>query len=194
MSVDLLAREPVVHRRGRLVDAIAASVRLPGLFPPYVIGDRLHVDGGVMDNLPVGALTDRDEGPIIAVSISSGSGSGSRDGGRPRIPALGDTLMRSMMVSSGASAAAALERADLVITPEARGVGLLEFHQLDQVRAAGRQAAREALRRLRPEPVPGRPRVNGVARPRPRPAPRRPAAQEPVPGAGQSTPCPAVQQ
>jgi predicted acylesterase/phospholipase RssA len=74
--------------------------------------------------------------------------------------------MRSMMLSAGASAAAALERADLVIMPAARGVGLLEFHQLDQVRAAGRQAAREALRNLAPLPAP-----------RPRPSPRVPAAQ-----------------
>jgi NTE family protein len=193
VSVDLLAREPVVHRRGRLVDAIGASVRLPGLFPPYVIGDRLHVDGGVMDNLPVSALADRDEGPIIAVNISTGSGNGRPPGGRPRIPALGDTLMRSMMLSSGATSAAALARADLVIAPDARGVGLLEFHQLDQVRAAGRQAAREALRGLTatddPAPADGPTAALGGERRRPRPYPRVPAAQAAGRVAGQSQEC-----
>jgi predicted acylesterase/phospholipase RssA len=36
--------------------------------------------------------------------------------------------------------------ADLIIKPHADGVGLLEFHQLDAAREAGRAAAREALR------------------------------------------------
>jgi predicted acylesterase/phospholipase RssA len=33
----------------------------------------------------------------------------------------------------------------LLISPRADGVGLLEFHQLDAAREAGRVAAREAL-------------------------------------------------
>ena len=37
--------------------------------------------------------------------------------------------------------------ADLMIRPRAEGVGLLEFHQLDMAREAGRAAAREALER-----------------------------------------------
>ncbi len=188
VSVDLLNRQPVVHRRGRLADVVAASVRLPGLFAPYILGGRLHVDGGVMDNLPVSALTERDEGPVIAVNISAGGGSPS-SGGPPRIPALGDTLMRSMMLGGGANTAAALERADLVITPETRGVGLLEFHQLDQMRAAGRRAARVALERFRATDVgsaeptaaaaEGTASMNGhaPARRRPSPGPGRAVAR-----------------
>jgi EmrB/QacA subfamily drug resistance transporter len=148
VSVDLRARSTVVHDRGRLADVIAASVRLPVLFPPYLLNGRLHVDGGVMDNLPVESLAAHDEGPIVAVNISTGSGAPESHGRAPRTPALLDTLMRSMMLSAGIASSAALERADLVIAPNARGVGLLEFHQIDQMRAAGRAAAREALRGL----------------------------------------------
>jgi predicted acylesterase/phospholipase RssA len=36
---------------------------------------------------------------------------------------------------------------DLVIEPRAVGVGLLEFHQIDAAREAGRVAAREAIER-----------------------------------------------
>lgn len=35
----------------------------------------------------------------------------------------------------------------MVITPQNDGVGMLEFHQLDRMRNAGRRAAREALER-----------------------------------------------
>lgn len=52
VSVDLLARSAVVHRNGRVSDALACSLRVPGLYPPYQLNNRLHIDGGVLDNLP----------------------------------------------------------------------------------------------------------------------------------------------
>ena len=50
-----------------------------------------------------------------------------------------------MMIGSGGAAAATMTKADVVIRPDSAGVGLLEFHQIDQAREAGRTAAREAL-------------------------------------------------
>ncbi len=151
VSVDLLRRHTVVHRSGRVADVVACSMRLPGLFPPLPYGGTLHVDGGVLDNLPVTALS-RDEGPLVAVSISFG-GSGRPPGapagtGPPHIPALGDTLMRTMMMASGTAAERALDIADLVLRPASAGVGLLEFHQIDRMREAGQEAARAALPQL----------------------------------------------
>ena len=148
VSVDLLARRAVVHRCGPLADAVGCSLRLPGIFPPYVYDGALHVDGGVLDNIPVSALAG-DEGPLIAVSIGFGGDpkplSDNGFAGPPRVPGIAETLMRTMMMGSGLAAAATIAEADVVIRPGSRGVGLLEFHQIDQAREAGRTAAREAL-------------------------------------------------
>ena len=148
MSVDLLARSAVVHRNGRVSDALACSLRVPGLYPPYLLNNRLHIDGGVLDNLPVRTLAGP-EGPVVAVNISFGgsakSGSKTPRSGPPRIPALGDTLMRTMMMGSGATVDESLALADVVISPDAAGVGLLEFHQIDAMRESGRIAARASL-------------------------------------------------
>lgn len=32
---------------------VQASIAIPGVFPPVVIDSQLHVDGGVVDNLPI---------------------------------------------------------------------------------------------------------------------------------------------
>jgi NTE family protein len=80
VSVDLLARRAVVHRRGELAYVVGCSLRVPGLYAPVVYDGSLHVDGGVLDNLPVTALAGQ-EGPLIAVSIGTG---------RERRPALRD--------------------------------------------------------------------------------------------------------
>ena len=145
VSVDLVSRTRQVHRRGSLVDAVQASARLPVLFAPIALDDgRLLVDGGVLDNLPTDLLVERAEGPVAAVSIGSGS-DGHRRPGRPRVPALGETLMRTMMIGSGGAVDAARTRGAWVVSPASMGVGLLEFHQLDRMVQAGRAAARALL-------------------------------------------------
>jgi predicted acylesterase/phospholipase RssA len=52
-----------------------------------------------------------------------------------------------LLLGSQNTAETARRHADLVIKPRAEGVGLLEFHQLDTAREAGRIAARQALER-----------------------------------------------
>lgn len=148
VSVDLLSRQTIVHRRGLLADAVACSLRLPGLYPPHSHGGRLHVDGGVLDNLPVSALSST-EGPLIAVNVSLGGDA------RPsatthrspsvRVPGLAVTLLRTMTMAGDLAAAEALARADVAVRPDTRGVGLLEFGQIDRAREAGRAATREAM-------------------------------------------------
>jgi NTE family protein len=149
VSTDLVTRSRQVHRRGSVVDAVNASAHLPVLLPPIPDDSgRLLVDGGILDNLPVDLLTERDEGPVVAVNISmggSGGGGGRSRTGRPRVPALGETLLRTMMIGSGGAVAAARARGAWVVTPPTLGVGLLEFHQLDRMIEAGRTAARALL-------------------------------------------------
>jgi NTE family protein len=150
VSVDLIHRRPVIHARGSVADAVSVSLRIPGLFPPMRLGDAVHVDGAVLDNLPVSALERVPDGPIIAVNIAMGGGSGgSGTSGSPtrplRIPGIAETLTRTMFMSSGPATAAALARADVVVTPKTGDVGLLEWHQIDVLREAGRQAAIEAM-------------------------------------------------
>jgi predicted acylesterase/phospholipase RssA len=61
------------------------------------------------------------------------------------VPALGETLLRTMMIGSGGAVAAAQAEGAWVVTPPTLGVGLLEFHQMDRMVAAGRAAARALL-------------------------------------------------
>ncbi len=160
---DLPTAELVVHRRGPLYVAVGASMSLPGLVAPAVLGDRMLVDGGVLNNLPVDVMGATGEGPVIAVDVTNrfeppaevdGTANGrprrfrrgarTPAGGRP-LPGLAETLTRALTLGSVDTAEIARTHAQLVITPQNNGVGMLEFHQLDRMRAEGRRAAREAL-------------------------------------------------
>jgi NTE family protein len=163
VSSDLIANEAVEHRSGPLAEAVGASVAIPGFVPPVAIGERLLVDGGVLDNLPVARMP-RDEGPVIAVNVSASSAPPPPPSRwrRPRTRALAaavrravtgveeprlgfaQSLMRSVVLG-GQDAAAAASRADLFIAPDVSGVDLLDWKSMPAMRLAGRAAARSAL-------------------------------------------------
>ena len=159
VSCDLLSAELFVHRRGLLRDAVGASACLPGIVPPVSAAGRLLVDGGVLNNLPVQQMAERGEGPVIAVDVSSRFQPPAVAGRRPRarplraalvgwdhpLPSFQETLVRTVALGSIDTAAAAQRHADVTILPEVSGFGLMRFDRLDEIRAAGRQAAAEAL-------------------------------------------------
>ena len=154
-TTDLVAREPVYHGRGSLAQAVAASISLPVLLPPRRLNGGIHVDGSLTDNCPVAPLVAENDGPVIAIAVSAG-GSGTRGGqaAPPRMPSLGEILVRVMLMGGTRGDVPAL-----TITPDTRGIGLLEFHQIDAARDAGLRAGEAALAALADVPgaVPVRP-------------------------------------
>jgi NTE family protein len=158
VSGDLITAELFVHRRGELYRAVGASMSLPGLVAPALVDDRMLVDGGVLNNLPVDVMAATGEGPVIAVDVTtrfepsseppSSNGRHARrrgNGDGPRLPGFTEALTRSLLLGGVGPAEAARAQADLVIAPPNDGVGMLEWHQLDRMREAGREAARVAL-------------------------------------------------
>lgn len=53
VTTDLGTGAPAWWTGGDPVDILSASACLPGVFPPVRLGDSLHVDGGVLDPVPV---------------------------------------------------------------------------------------------------------------------------------------------
>jgi NTE family protein len=145
VSVDLVAAEEVVNRRGRVTDAVALSVRLPGLVPPRRAGARLHVDGGVLDNLPIAVMAAEDEGPVLAVDVAQPFASAPLGGSLPRIV---DTIARSMTLASWRRGEPDRALARAVITPALDGIGLFDFRRLDELVERGREAGRAAAAQL----------------------------------------------
>jgi predicted acylesterase/phospholipase RssA len=140
VSADLLSAEVVVHRQGVLADAVLASMSVPGIAPPVRNGGRLLVDGGVLDNLPVDVMIDLDEGPVIAIDVMRRPPRWV-GGPAPAIPGIHETLLRAALLGSSRVADRNRARAHLVVAPESRGIGMLDFGRLDAIVEAGRAAA-----------------------------------------------------
>jgi predicted acylesterase/phospholipase RssA len=155
-STELRSGRLEIARYGPLWEAVGFSINLPVIAPPQVRGRKIFIDGSLVDNLPVKAMAGMAEGPVIAVDVKAAprrqvnSQTGAharppRTPGTAGAPGLAETLTRLVLLGSENTSVAARQHADLVIRPQAEGVGLLEFGQLDAAREAGRAAAREAL-------------------------------------------------
>jgi NTE family protein len=158
VSADLATQRLVVHRRGPVALAVCATQALPAFVPPIKDGERLLIDGGVLNNLPVDPMLSTGEGPVLAVDVS-----GALPPPRPprsRLPLLRrwivgpavewappitETVLRSILLGNALTDAAARERAHAVIRPRLKGVSTMRFRDLASIRRLGRDAAREAI-------------------------------------------------
>jgi predicted acylesterase/phospholipase RssA len=112
---------------------LALSICLPIIAPPQVRGREIFLDGSLLDNLPVKAMAEMGEGPSIAVDVKaafqrSNDGTavpGVRDNRPARLPRLGETLTRVLLLGNEKTTEAARRHADLLIKPRAEGAGLL---------------------------------------------------------------------
>jgi len=146
VSTNLTTAKLAVHRRGCLLTAIRASTAIPVVMPPVPIDGELHVDGGVLDNVPVAAMaSDNSIGTVIAIDVSPPSGPGAEtDYGlsvsgfealRNRLskqrsslhPDIGQTLMSSMLIGSSKAKSDSIDMVDLYLDLDLSGVGLLKF-------------------------------------------------------------------
>ncbi len=72
VATDITNGERVVISEGSLSEAMRASMGIPGLFAPYYIQDRLLVDGGLVDNLPIDVAREAGADYIIAIQLTGG--------------------------------------------------------------------------------------------------------------------------
>lgn len=159
-SVDLRGNRLRVDTHGSMILAIGASISLPLIAPPMRREESLLIDGSLLDNLPLEPMSASGEGPVLAVDIKGGeerthprTGAVDTDAAavpvasthNRRLPSLPETMARIALLSSASTDESARRHADTTIRVRVSGVGLLEFHQIDEARAAGRLAAQAAL-------------------------------------------------
>ena len=158
-SVNLRGNRLVIDRAGPMVEAVGASISLPLIAPPLrrEPDGGLLIDGSLLDNLPLEPMNSTGEGPVLAIDVKGGEERPRAGGDSPparrsadparaaRLPALPETMARIALLSSANTDEAARRLADMTIRVRVSGVGLLEFHQIDEARAAGRRAAEAAL-------------------------------------------------
>ena len=84
VATDLATGKKVVLKSGSILNALRATMSVPGLFAPVKFKDRWLVDGGLVDPVPVGVARALEADVVIAVDLNSGVDSRKKRGRQAR--------------------------------------------------------------------------------------------------------------
>jgi NTE family protein len=156
VSCDLVSATPHIHAGGPLWQAIRASGSVPGLFPPLAVDGHLLVDGGLVANLPIEiARVRHPNARLIAVEVGDPTdidvggldGSGIVNGWQ-RMRSRGTSgasLGRLMMRLTELGRHDSDELADVLISPDVRGFGLVDTKNGAEIAQRGYEAGVQAI-------------------------------------------------
>ncbi|MFT5134248.1 MAG: putative acylesterase/phospholipase RssA, partial [Gammaproteobacteria bacterium] len=164
VSSNLTRAQTEVHRRGPVWKSVRASMSIPGQIPPVVFNGELHVDGGVLNNLPVDVMREVCDGIIIANNVSpkvelnaTGASEATQSGWghmldalnpfsrKVKMPGILNTLMRSGMLSSIQAINVSKAMADIYMSPPIEKFQLLDFGSSHEIEEVGYQYALEIM-------------------------------------------------
>lgn len=146
VSVNLSSGTLAVHRSGDLKTWVRASAALPGVFPPVEVDGQVYVDGGVLNNMPADQIRDSGAGFVLGVDVGAEI--------VPDVPPVNPVPLRLnllellVMVGSigdGALASTRRKHCDVLLVPDVRSVGLLNFKAHERAIGAGLRAAMDRI-------------------------------------------------
>ncbi|KAA3628249.1 MAG: patatin-like phospholipase family protein [Proteobacteria bacterium] len=129
VATDFWSREAAVFDSGLLMPAVQASMALPGVFAPVTIGDRLLVDGGLVNPVPYD-LIQQDCDLTIAVDVI-----GLRTPGEDPIPSYLEATFEAFQILQSTVLKEKMRHRppDIYIRPEIRDVRVLEFYKFEAI-------------------------------------------------------------
>ena len=153
-----------IHDRGLISKMVQASMAIPGVFPPVVIDQQLHVDGGVVDNLPIEPMYRYPVRHIIAISLTSLSTKHVDYAETPsarmliwdkltrkkryRIPGIISLIVNSLTLNSRQKQENTKAKVSLYFEMDLRGVGLLDDKKWSQTIQKGHGQMKSFLENL----------------------------------------------
>ncbi len=172
VSTNLGRSSSEIHTQGTLWKSIRASMAIPGVFPPVVDGNKLLVDGGMVNNLPVDVMhAYEDIGITLAFDVSGpvsvdttvpmdGYFSGwqilahwlnptKRVKGLPRLVS---TVMKAALTRSAATSLHTKDLADYHFQIPVTEYGLLEFDKVHDIAEAGYHHLTKKISELAEDP------------------------------------------
>jgi len=144
VATELISGKAHVFSTGPIGRAMRSSMSLPAVFAPVHDGDRIYVDGGLVDNLPTDLA--RQMGPDVVIAIHLQIAPATAD----EIQSLFGVLGRTVSVVTAATELRGMEGADIVVKVDVQKFTTLDFEKADGLIQKGVEAAEEKSKILLP--------------------------------------------
>lgn len=166
VSTNITQSRMEVDERGPVWLALRASTAIPGIFPPVIRSGDVLVDGGVINNLPVDVMCEKNVATIVGAEVASNTGTAAPGWdeptlngwavfvnrylpfGRKRVPTIIEVLWASATVGSDSATNRMRMQADLLIRPQLDAFGTLDWRPMDIIVEIGYREAKRQLERF----------------------------------------------
>lgn len=138
IAADISTGEKVILKEGLIAEAVMASTCIPGIFQPTSIGNRLLVDGGIVENVPISPLMEMGADYIIAIDLNA-----KLEYDKPEN--MIDVLMNSFHYSLANVAKLQTQKADLLIQPDLSSFNHIDVSQTKNLIEVGYEETIKAL-------------------------------------------------
>jgi len=145
VATDVVASQVVVLEEGDLAEAMRASMAVPGVFAPVLVGDQVLTDGGMMRNLPVDVARALCADVVIAVRLA---GPAIRAEELSSLFTVAGRSIDAMILANEQAQLESLTEADVAITVDVGDIGSAEFGRVVETIPLGAEAARDAAKQL----------------------------------------------
>ena len=142
VATDIRTGERIVFNKGNAADAVRASVAIPGVIVPVKRQGRILVDGAVSDRVPVSVVREMGADIVIAVDVTGFD----KDAELNHIV---DIFMQSMDRMQMEIVRYREVESDIMIRPDVARFGPFSFERGKELIAAGEQAARRQVDRIK---------------------------------------------
>ncbi len=144
VATDLITGNKVVLDDGSLTVALRATMAIPGVFTPVDLGDKVLVDGGLVDNIPTDVAREMGAQMVIAVDVASALAP------RSELQTLGGVIAQTLDIVTLENERRGLALANVIIAPDLGKFTAADFYSAEQIMRRGYEAADKNMAALMP--------------------------------------------
>ncbi|HOB35227.1 MAG: patatin family protein [Firmicutes bacterium] len=141
VATDIERGEAVVLKEGNVAAAVRASISIPVVFKPVRLGQRLLVDGGVVDRVPVSVVREMGADVVIAVDVN-------KFVSYQPVKNIIDVMLQTLDIMERKILDARVLDTEVLIRPKVGHISPAHFHRVDELVQAGVEATEAAISKI----------------------------------------------
>ena len=142
-ATDFVSGDPVIFRKGDLIDPVRASCAYPGVFTPVQVNGRLMVDGLLAHSVPCKPLRKMGAEKVVAIYFNA---HWVKQGGPKHVL---DVIGQCFSIAQANMACLWKAEADLLVEPDVAPFAFDAFERAADIIRSGEEAAHAALPALK---------------------------------------------
>jgi NTE family protein len=152
IATDIISGEEVVMNKGKVLEAVRASISIPVIFTVVKKDGRFLVDGGLVNNVPVSVARKMGADYVIAVDVTPTAKERADhllQDAEVKEPSILNVMVQSLYITTSQSLCGIAANADVVIHPKLADVNPADFHKARECILAGELAATDIVMHIK---------------------------------------------